>query len=87
MRLLGSNAKRVNQVDVYHNPAVRIQAKFLAKEAEFKETGKDTQQIWIFHGTRQKKNVTKICTDGFSVGGQDGHPIANADVYGKVRLP
>ena len=60
---------------------------FNFSQAEFKEAGKDTQKIWIFHGTPQKKNVTKICTDGFLVGGQDGHPIANADVYGKVRLP
>jgi hypothetical protein len=64
-----------------------MDALFNFSQAEFKEAGKDTQQIWIFHGTPQKKNVTKICTDGFLVGGQDGHPIANADVYGKVRLP
>ena len=82
---LGGDGRRVHQVDIYHNPVV--QAKFSAKEAEFKGAGKDTQQIWIFHETPQKENVAKICTNGFLVGGQDGHPIANADVYGKVRLP
>ena len=63
MRLLGFNAKRVKQVDIYHNPAVHT--KFLAKEAKFTAAGKDTTNIWIFHGTLGRQIVAKICTGGF----------------------
>jgi len=55
---LGGDGKRVNQVDIYHNPVV--QAKFLAKGAEFTAAGKDTTNIWIFHGTPDLGNVPKI---------------------------
>ena len=82
---LGHHAKPVKQVDIYYNPAV--QAKFLAKAAEFQADRKDGSRVWIFHGTPDTMNVPKICTDGFKVGGQGGHPMQHAAVYGEVRLP
>ena len=83
-RLLGAAAKPVTKVDIYHNPDV--QTKFKAKEAEFKAAGKETNKLWVFHGTPATENVPKICEGGFKVGGQDGWPITNGAVYGQVRL-
>merc|ERR1711934_1111487 len=80
MRLLGNGAKQVTQVDVYESP--NLINKFDQKEAEFKAAGKDTRKIWVFHGTPQSENVPKICTGGFRVGGQDGHPVVNGAAHG-----
>jgi len=80
MRLLRTG-KEVSQVDVYENPAV--QAKFQAKEEEFRTAGKPTQPVWVFHGTPNSDNIPKICSGGFLVGGQDGHPIQNGAAHGQ----
>ena len=81
MRLLGNSAKPVTQVDVYDSSA--LANKFNQKETEFKAAGKPTTKVWVFHGTPATENVPKICTGGFRVGGQDGHPIVNGAVHGQ----
>jgi len=81
MRLLGAAGKEVKQVDVYENPSV--EAKFRAKEEEFQRSGKPTSRVWVFHGTGNAEDIPKICTGGFLVGGQDGHPVKNGTAHGQ----
>ncbi|KAJ3408538.1 hypothetical protein HDV05_004952 [Chytridiales sp. JEL 0842] len=57
------------------------QRTFYATVEKFKAEQKPAKIETAYHGTPQA-NVEKILTDGFKVGGQDGHPILNAAVYG-----
>jgi len=36
----------------------------------------------VFHGTAAS-NVQSICSGGFKVGGQDGHPVVNGVAFGQ----
>jgi hypothetical protein len=80
VRLLGTSAKQVTQVDVYESKPVQdayeqLKAQFFARG--FKE------ETWVFHGTSSAAKVQSICTGGFKVAGQPGGPpIANGAVYG-----
>ena len=56
--------------------------KYNARKIEFSENNISTKEILVFHGTR-KKNIKKIITDGFKVGGVDGHESVNGSAYGK----
>ena len=80
MRLLGTSAQQVKQVDVYESKPVqdayeRLKAQFSARGLK--------EEIWVFHGTSSAATVQSICTGGFKVAGQPGGPpIANGAVYG-----
>jgi hypothetical protein len=77
------NAKRntVIQVDVYESEATR--RAFEATKSQFKQLGKSTAEVWVFHGTKDR-NIDSIMTTGFKVGGRDpGVPVANGSSYGK----
>jgi hypothetical protein len=79
VRLLGTSAERVMQVDVYESKPVqdayeRLKAQFSARDLK--------EEIWVFHGTSSAATFQSICTGGFKVGGQPGGPpIANGAVY------
>jgi hypothetical protein len=80
VRLLGTSAERVTQVDVYESKLVqdayeRLKAQFSARDLK--------DEIWVFHGTSSADTVQSICTGGFKVGGQPGGPpMAHAAVHG-----
>jgi hypothetical protein len=81
VRLLGTSAERVTQIDVYESKPVqdayeRLKAQFSARDLK--------EEIWVFHGTSSAATVQSICTGGFKVAGQPGGPpIANGAVYGR----
>lgn len=82
-RLIGGSGSRpvtVAKVDVYDSVAVKKAHQ--EKEDEFRQQGKSTAKRWVFHGTPQSSNVSKICSEGFKVGGSNGVPIANGAAYG-----
>ena len=80
VRLLGTSAEQVKQVDVYESKPVqdayeRLKAQFSARGLK--------EEIWVFHGTSSAATVQTICTGGFKVAGQPGGPkIANGAVHG-----
>jgi hypothetical protein len=80
VRLLGSSAERVTQVDVYESKPV--QDAYEGLKAQFSARG-FKEEIWVFHGTSSAATVQSICTGGFKVAGQPGGPlIANGAVHG-----
>jgi hypothetical protein len=80
VRLLGTSAERVKQVDVYESKPV--QDAYEQLKAQFSARG-SKEEIWVFHGTSSAATVQSICTGGFKVAGQPGGPpIANGAVYG-----
>ena len=80
-RLLRGQMKPVKQIDVYDSPEVN--AKYDAKKAEFHSLKKSTDAWWVFHGCPTADGTKSICTSGFKVGGQDGHPISNGAAHGQ----
>lgn len=80
VRLLKGKARTVTKIDVYDSP--EIDAKFKAKKEEFRSAGKSTDAWWVFHGCPTAEKTKSICTGGFKVGGQDGHPISNGAAHG-----
>ena len=66
--LLQGSAQKVTKVEYYDNPA--LTQKFEATRQRFKQSGKDANPIWIFHGSA-KENLPKIMEEGFKVGGKD----------------
>ena len=80
-RLLGGKIQVVKQIDVYDSP--EVDAKYEAKKEEFRQAGKSTDAFWVFHGCPTVEGTRSICTGGFKVGGQDGHPISNGAACGQ----
>ena len=80
-RLVGRQQASVHTVDVYESDATAQQ--FAAAKEAFAQAGKPTEETWIFHGTPDLANVVPIMSTGFTIGGQDGHPIANGAAFGQ----
>lgn len=88
--LLQGSAQKVTKVEYYDNPA--LTQKFEATRQRFKQSGKDANPIWVFHGSA-KENLPKIMEGGFKVGGKDypssqywkggKFPVANGTAYGQ----
>ena len=39
--------------------------------------------FWVFHGCPTSEGTRSICTSGFKIGGQDGHPISIGAAHGQ----
>ena len=82
VRLLGGRDDRpVHRIDVYDSP--EVDAKYRAKKDEFIRADKPADEFWVFHGCPTSEGTRSICTSGFKVGGQDGHPISNGAAHGQ----
>lgn len=81
MRLLAGGGRAVKQIDVYDSP--QVDAKYRAKKDEFRAAKKSGAVVWVFHGCPDVAGNKSICTGGFKVGGQDGHPISNGAACGQ----
>eukprot|EP00658_Telonema_sp_P-2_P041060 TRINITY_DN29367_c0_g1_i1.p1 TRINITY_DN29367_c0_g1~~TRINITY_DN29367_c0_g1_i1.p1 ORF type:complete len:597 (+),score=99.06 TRINITY_DN29367_c0_g1_i1:199-1989(+) len=79
-RKLCGQDKTPIQIDIYDNRI--LSAAFHAKRAEFTESGRPADEIWVFHGTKQQ-NIEPIMQTGFKVGGVDvGVPVVNGAMHG-----
>jgi hypothetical protein len=70
---------RPNRVCLWINP--ELYARYQRKRAEFERLGKDTQPVWVFHGTKHEATL-QICQGGFKIGGSDT-AVVNGTVHGK----
>lgn len=52
------------------------------KKRKFKKRGLPIEEQILFHGTNSK-NIEKIVTEGFKIGGKKGHAVTNGTSYGK----
>jgi len=84
VRLLGTSAERVMQVDVYESKPIQDAYERLNAQVSARDLKEEIWvHVWVFHGTSSAATVQSKCTGGFKVGGQPGGPpIANAARYG-----
>ena len=77
LRLSGSTAGRVRQVDWYKSE--KTMAAFGQMKSDFEATGRSVNEMWVFHGT--DANVDEIMINGFEIGG-DGVDVRNGATHG-----
>jgi hypothetical protein len=81
-RTSGPNATQVKAVDYINNP--NVYARYKDCQARFRVAGKPTNEVWVFHGTKELRHAEAIAKDKFLIGGVDGHPVKNAAVWGNA---
>ena len=79
VRLSGSTASRVQQVELYKSE--KTTAAFEEMKNALKARGSPVKEMYVYHGTREA-NIEEIMINGFQVGGE-GVPVRHGSTYGR----